>query len=691
MSKKKKSTSAASAANPVVRPQTPPVVSSQRSESPKPLDGEETEQSSPLIRFDKRVKWTLGIFAGLFLLMVLLKWHYVSVPIWNRLLPDGSPETRGLIAGKPRQIRMDDYAVATPWVMSNANNGYPDENEAIGGLKSALLITVAKHPVAFFKFSEWGYLIFDLERGYSWGFLSGPLILLVGSFLFFLLVSRNQFWLSITGTLALLLSSGTVSWSFIPSSMIGYCCGAFVAVAYLLQSTKRSTILLASGLLIWIAVSYALSLYPPYQVPLAYLFALLLVGYFLNERARILPLQAVPFKLIGLVGATALAGIIVYLFKEDVQETVKAVTGTVYPGKRSEVGGTGFIANWYSEYYSWLFSDAKFPKNWLNTCEMAHYLNFAPTIIPFSIALFYVTKRIDWMVVMAAVFVLLMLIWIEVGFPKDLATISLMSMSPTRRTQIPMGIGGIILLFLYLGSLKNVKVQTPGWITTACVLATVIFVVYTAYININDSDGLIKSYQTFLPVVFFIGMNILLVFSLNIPQRIPIFCAGILLFLLPNLKVNPLSVGLSPITENQLYKTVRAIVEKDPEARWLVNGNQYITYMITATGAKQITGVKFIPDRQHIFSVLDPQMKRDSAYNRYAHVTNQSYINGRDTVVLVNQFEDAYVIAMDPCSPRMKKLNVKYQLFDHQPQPVEVRCMSSVATLGSLTIYQANP
>ncbi len=697
MSKKKKGSPVTTAApSPNRSVQLPPkpqatAVRSQPAVPSRPVDLPEGEHPFALIRFDKRVKWTLGLFVGIFLLFVLLKWHYVSLPIWNTLLPDGGAPKRGLIAGTPRQIRMDDYAVASPWVMSNAHNGFPSENEAIGGLKSGLLVTVAKHPVAFFKFSEWGYLMFDLERGYSWGFMSGPLLLLVGSFLFFLLVTRNQFWLSLTGTFTLLFSSGTVSWSFIPTSMIGYCCGAFVAAVYLLQKKKRSTILIASSLLIWICVSYVLSLYPPYQVPMAYLFGLLLVGYIINERKEIFPMEAVPLKLISLAGAVAIAGVIVYIFKEDVQETVEAVTNTVYPGHRSETGGTGFIANWYSEYYSWLFSDANFPKSWLNTCEMAHYLNFAPTIIPFSLVLFAANKRVDWMILMASLFVLLMLVWVEIGFPKGLATASLMSMSPTRRTQIPMGIGGIILLFLYLSSLKNSTPRMPLWVTVAGVVLSVLFVVYTAYVNVNDSDGLIKSHQTFLPVLFFIGMNLLLVFSLPIPQRVPLFCAGMLLFLFPNMRVNPLSIGLSPITDNQLYRSVRAIVEKDPEARWLVNGSQYITYMVTATGAKQITGVKFIPDRKHIFSVLDPEMKRDSAYNRYAHVTNQSYINGRDSVILVNQFEDGYVIAMDPCSPRMKQLNVRYQIFDHQPQPVEVRCMKSVATLGSLTIYQANP
>ena len=133
------------------------------------------------------------------------------------------------------------------------------------------------------------------------------------------------------------------------------------------------------------------------------------------------------------------------------------------------------------------------------------------------------------------------------------------------------------------------------------------------------------------------------------------------------------------------------MVDKDPTARWVVNGSQYLAYMVTATGARQITGVKYIPNRKQIFSVLDPTMKRDSAYNRYAHVTFQTYINGAqgDTTIIAQQYEDGYVIAGDPCSPKFKKLNVKYMLYDHAPQiPYEVRCMKKAVELGSMTIYE---
>ena len=531
----------------------------------------------------------------------------------------------------------------------------------------------------------------DSERGYAWMYDISPFLFLVSGFLFFLLITANQYWLSLLGTITLFLSSGTVRWVFIPTASVTYCCLAFVAVVYVLYEQKSLRIALWALLLVWTVCAFALILYPPYQLPLAYLFILLLLGYLINNRQFLWPVPSMPIKLLALLGAAGLAGLVLAGFYTDVHETLTAVTKTVYPGQRSETGGTGFIANWYSEYYSWLFDDQKLPKSWLNICELSHYLNFAPVIIPLAIALFVLNRRIDWMLAAAVFFVGVMWVWMEIGFMPGLAKASLMSMVPTRRAQIPMGVGGILLLIIYLNTIRTTHVNVPVWVNALAVAGVVGFVGYTAYVNVNDSDGFIKPYQTFMPVVFFSLMNGLLLFTIPVRYRIGLFGVGMVLFLLPNLKANPLAKGLTPITENAFYKTVRQLVEQDPQARWMVNGSQYLSYMVTATGAKQITGVKYLPDRKRIFSVLDPAMKRDSAYNRYAHVTNQSYIDGRDSVIMVNQFEDGYVIAMDPCSPRMKQMNVKYQVFDHVAQPAEVRCMKSVATLGSLTIYQANP
>lgn len=651
---------------------------------------EVTQEGFTLIRFDRRTKLTVAVMTAVFLLMVLAKLHFVSLPIWNKLIPDGSIETRGLVAGTPKQIRMDDYAVGAPWIISNINNNFPIENESVGGLRAPMLVIPVRHIANVFKPYNWGYFLFDAERGYAFAYDSSPYLLLLGAFLFFMLVTGNQYGLSLTGAIALTLSSGTAWWSFIPAVMIAYCCGSFVVAVYLIYEHRPLYAALYAITLVWFVISYILVLYPPYQVPLAYAFIFVLLGYLLNNWRTLFPLRAVPIKLAALAGAAILAGWILSLFYADAKDTIQAVSSTVYPGQRSETGGTGFIANWYSEYYSWFFNDQKFPKGWLNICEMSHYLNFAPVIIPLSIVLFVQQRRIDWMLAGAMLFVVLMWFWIEVGYPEAVAKATLMSVVPTRRGQISLGVGGIVLLILYVSKLRDIRLSLPIWGNALALAGIVGFVVYTAYVNVNDAEGLLKPYQTFLPVVFFSAMNALLLFSLSIRYRVALFCSGLVLFLLPNLKANPLSKGLTPITENAFYLAVKQLVDKDPAARWMVNGNQFITYMVTATGAKQITGVKYIPDRKHIFSVLDPKAKRDSAYNRYAHVTFSSYIDGRDSVILVNQFEDGYVIAMDPCSPKMKQMNVKYIVFDKQPQPVEIRCMKLVQQLGSLQIFRIN-
>ena len=167
------------------------------------------------------------------------------------------------------------------------------------------------------------------------------------------------------------------------------------------------------------------------------------------------------------------------------------------------------------------------------------------------------------------------------------------------------------------------------------------------------------------------------------------FSVGILLFLLPNVGMNPVAKGLTPITQHALYQTVQSLAQQEPKARWVVFGSKILTYIVTATGVNTLSGVKITPPRT-IYNVLDPTMKRDSAYNRYAHTIYSTFIDGRDSVVIYNPFEDGCTVAMDPCSPRFKQLNVKYIVFDREPQAAEIRCMKSVSTLGSIHIYRIN-
>ena len=644
------------------------------------------------ISFDKRVKWFIGICIGLLTLLTIMKLHLLSVPMWNQLLPDGSDPRRGLIAGQPRQIRMDDYAAGIPFYLSQSFNNLSTENFSIGGEHTPLVFGLpVKHFTLLFKPQLWGFLFLDTERAVSFGFFSIIVFGLISSLFVFLLITKNNFWLSVLGSFWIVFSSGTVWWvyfstlSFVWSSSL-----LFVVFFYLIFERKPIFILLQSALLTWLTCCQAFVLYPTFQVPYAYFLLILLIGFLHQSFNKEQFLLYLPLKISAIILTITSIGIIGYLYYTDAKDTISVMANTVYPGKRSETGGTGFIANYFSEYFSWLVNERNLPQHWLNICEVSHYITFAPFIIFSLIGYFVYSRKIDFSLTLIAIYIVFMLIWIEIGFPSWLAKITFMSTSPTRRTQIPFGVANIFFTILYLSKEKSLK-KIKGFPQYVLFLFIIFFMAYVTNYHQQTSKDYFKIHQLILPAIFFIVLHILLINRLDLKYKSFFFGIGIVVFLIPNLKAHPLSIGLSPITEHKLFLKIREVAKKeiDKNAVWVVNGSQYISYMLTATGVKNLGGIKIVPNFK-VMHILDPTAKRDSVYNRFAHTVYYSYINGTDTTVLSNNFEDAYSVGIDPCSPKLKKLNVKYMIFEKQPQAIEVRCMSLVDQVGTIQIYRRN-
>jgi hypothetical protein len=172
--------------------------------------------------------------------------------------------------------------------------------------------------------------------------------------------------------------------------------------------------------------------------------------------------------------------------------------------------------------------------------------------------------------------------------------------------------------------------------------------------------------------------------------------------LLCHATVNPVTIGLSSILDNPLLKITRQIHEEDPQARWALFGDTRITNLLKANGISFLNGVKLLPVFDDM-RVLDPTGDQYSAYNRYAWITMYPYIDGKDTVTMGFKYEDAYTISMDPCSPRLKELAVKYLVFTKPdtktmtatsatftPKAEEVRCMTKVAETSGIFVYKRN-
>src|SRR5438046_10151667 len=89
--------------------------------------------------------------------------------MWRNLLTEPGI-ARGLILSSPKHLRVDEWAIWTPAMLSQArqNPPFPIENPSLGAGRAPLLMSV---PVAyyttFFRPQLWGFFVFDFEHGFQ--------------------------------------------------------------------------------------------------------------------------------------------------------------------------------------------------------------------------------------------------------------------------------------------------------------------------------------------------------------------------------------------------------------------------------------------------------------------------------------------------------------------------------------------
>ena len=154
----------------------------------------------------------------------------------------------------------------------------------------------------------------------------------------------------------------------------------FVCGVYLIFSKKIINIFLASILFVIFGVYYAMLLYPPYQIPFSYLILFLFAGYLCEYYQKENIFTAIPYKIGAICIALIGLGTILYLFYLEAKPTIDIMNNTVYPGKRVDSGGSGFVANWFSEYYHFFVREGEIPASWVHICELSHYLLFRQSL-----------------------------------------------------------------------------------------------------------------------------------------------------------------------------------------------------------------------------------------------------------------------------------------------------------------------
>ena len=473
--------------------------------------------------------------------------------------------------------------------------------------------------------------------------------------------------------------------------MFTFGCVTVISVIYILYSEKPKIILLNSIFLLLGAYSYAMFLYPAYQVPFAYFLLALILGFVIRYRSRFKQIftQHLPWKLLSAGLTIAALGCLLYIFYDETKETINVLTNTVYPGQRNEKGGDFTFLKLFTDNFSLFMNQDKFPVNWGNICELSSFLMLSPIASILIIVDIIKTKKVEPLLLSVLVFQAVILIWLFFGFPEAIAKYSFFKTSPSYRTFFVFGFTNCIATILFLAHRRTIlfKNRSPVKIISFAIILTICYAI-NSQLN-KQGMSYFTSGQVVLATLIFACLNWLVTHFNERKNYQYAFYGLALLFVLPNVRINPYSYGLSPYFENNVFKTVSGIHAKDPNAGWLVFGNFTWANYIKAAGIKCYNGVQFAPPLEKLH-ILDPTMKNDSIYNRYAHIACSSMIDGRDSIKFTLKQSDMYSIQMDPCSPRLTQLNIKYILFTYEPQAIEVQCMTLVENDLHLFVYKRN-
>jgi hypothetical protein len=242
----------------------------------------------------------------------------------------------GLVVGKPRCIRSDEFAVITPLTQATVNNGFHRYNET--SFYGEDLRMVYSLPVLdwgiLFKPTMWLYAF--ANPAYAFSFHHYALIFLFllgytrlfnilgGSHVNSLLLSLILFWTGFT----------QYWWTALGPTLAFF---PWLLISIDLRARFFSKLVL----FYWFATCWILSFfYPPVIISLGFVGAVILFA-FRPELLRIRPIVG-----FGLATLAALATAGFYL-----QDYLIATWGTVYPGQRVTMGGSVSFNLWVSQFF----------------------------------------------------------------------------------------------------------------------------------------------------------------------------------------------------------------------------------------------------------------------------------------------------------------------------------------------------
>ncbi|MDD2644413.1 MAG: hypothetical protein PHC65_07010 [Methanobacteriaceae archaeon] len=606
-------------------------------------------------------KFRYPLILVLFLICVIFEIHGSSIAQLSLFNVD----SHNSLLGISRVIRSDEFNVNTVMAFSQYHNGFSYFSSILRATPTDMFLLYGQpvwNLVGLFRPFHWGYLFLTPGKGLSFFWVGRLLGLLLVSFEMGMFLTKENKTLSLAYAL-LLTFSPLVQWWFSVNGLVEMLIFGQLAILlinyYMNTISYKKRLLCTLGLIISIG-AFLLAVYPAWEIPLAYIFLTLSIAIFLLNKKS--------FKyskkdlILSLLFVTILGLSMFYIFLKS-HQTIISLLNTSYPGLRNYVGGGNFL--YAFDYMGSLFYSIIPQRFNVQVNNFSFIISFFPLSIILYIIVTFVQKQKD--IILNS----LMVIYVFLGsyylfsWPAIIGKVTLLGKSTDFRLLVILSFLDLLILIRSMGLLKHINFN---------IFKSKIFSKFNALFKNRFSfvlgflmAGIILfisiwasnfHYNMFMIMILMIIFGFSFFFILNSGENKKaqtgfLVCILIISFTGGAL-VNPIESGVDVYFNQAPIQEVSHIVQNDPNATWIVEGNGIYIDELIPVGAHTLNSVNTYPNLK-AWSSLDSNNNNLSIYNRYAHVP--TFLTKDNTSFNLIQ---ADVFALSLNINDLEKLNVSY-------------------------------
>jgi hypothetical protein len=625
---------------------------------------------------------------------------YTGVLLGDGLIPkrlekvlDGAG-IRTFLMQTPRRIRWDEYFGGTPLALSQLAQSprFPVINKSIGADGENVLLTQhapVLHIAALARPATWGYFFLGAQRGLAWYWWFQSISCFTVLTLLLEIVLKGNWKLAVLGAFLFCSSAYVVCWSLWPAYVTMFAAASCLSAYHLMASQDRRTLWLSAGLLALALPGFVLDLYPPWQVPLVYFFAILFGALAVRDSLFTAARTRKNLRLPLALGALAIAAVVILAWRHTCAEDLHVMAQTVYPGKRVSVGGDLTFGSLFRGTYNLVTSYEKIAALKNESEASSFYLMF-PAVI--GLVMFSASFRRRFGVVgwSLTAYLTVLLYFLLVGLPRRLARTTLLAYIPTMRADLAVGLVSVFLCLHALSIRREARVSGEAARKPAAAIAVGVgmFLLFVLH-----SLALHKLTGTFPQQPF--GLLMALVMGglgwAMAAGYTRVFAVGLgSLQLVTTLLFNPIATNLDHIYHSELAEAITEVRNQTGEpSMWVTYGGLHTGLLLQALGERSLTGIQW-PPQLRSWAILDPEENFRHSYNRFAEIhyvstPDDEYIN------MTNPSEGALWVTISPTNRLLKQLGVRYALFfgpDQNKADQEMLKLVLRSEHGHFSIYE---